>query len=246
MPLEQKLTMDNFWEEYAKSYGNANDLEEKIRNRVGFFLEKLIANHKDGGVSILELACGNGKILHKIARFLRSEDKLVGVDSSAGMITEARKLLSDNICELHNEGMMDFLSNQAKKYDAIVCCNSLHNLESRFHIENAILCMCEKVALGGKIIFDIRNTFNPFVYCGYRKNRLKGLFFHTFSFLKAKKILKSADFKIITCEPIYYLNLEEAGKADGSFFIKIIRRLYLFITSFKIFSQYILICAEKK
>ena len=238
--------MDVFWSECAKKYGDAHDLEEKIRVMVGKTVRDEFQGDPANAFNILELACGNGKVIQKIIPFLRIGDLVFGVDSSNEMIEECKKRISDPRCIFLSQEFFDYINNTEKQFNIVICCNSLHNLPNRLAIHNAICSMCEVVKPGGLIIFDIRNLFNPFVNRGYHHNRSKGLYFNTFSFFLAKRLLLNNGFKLQYCKPIFYSSLKDAGKNRHGFLFGVAYRLYLMLTSYVFFSQYVLICAKKK
>lgn len=48
-----------------------------------------------------------------------------------------------------------------KKYDFVICLNSLHNLPNKEMIFTFLETMKEYTKSGGHIIFDVRNSLNP-------------------------------------------------------------------------------------
>lgn len=233
--------MQEFWRKIAKTYGQANDLEEMMRD----YSATLIKSLSQKNDSILDFGCGNGRVISKII----DNDKsllITGVDYSKEMLSEASKINYPNL-NLINNNIISFLSNsKKKKYNFILSLNTLHNLSSRNDIViflNNISLLMDKEAF---LIFDVRNRFNPFISRGYKKSRSQGYDFFTFSYLKAIKMLKKNNFDILKIEPIHYTSLEQAGKDNLPLIIRLFYKIYLKITRFTFFSPYILILAKKK
>ncbi|PSQ97628.1 MAG: SAM-dependent methyltransferase [Bacteroidetes bacterium SW_9_63_38] len=77
------------------------------------------------GERVLDLACGTGELIARIARTMPEAD-LAGVDLSAGMVEQARRKLSDiPNAEVQRADAHDLLFS-ADAFDAVVCANTFH------------------------------------------------------------------------------------------------------------------------
>jgi glycosyltransferase involved in cell wall biosynthesis len=154
--------------------------------------------------------------------------------------------LGEKNVSLINFDLLNFLKTSEKKFNFILCLNSLHNLKNREEIKLALNDAQRLAQPGGYFIFDIRNKFNPFVRRGYKKNLKNGYQFFTFSYLKALNILRKQGWDIIKIVPIRYQTLKQAGKEN----LPIIKRaaywLYLRLSASPLLAPYILIYAQKK
>ena len=82
-----------------------------------------------GYTSVLDIGCGNGRFLESYAWWIiHSEIRYLGIDSSSGMIEEARKLHPEYHFEVCDMLSLDTL--EKLKYDAIIFLASFHHLET--------------------------------------------------------------------------------------------------------------------
>ncbi len=78
--------------------------------------------------SILDIGCGNGRFLESIINYQLSIINYFGIDSSKGMIIEARKLHPDH--QFETIGMQDIREVNGS-FDAILFLASFHHLETQ-------------------------------------------------------------------------------------------------------------------
>ncbi len=98
-------------------------------------LDYIIADmQKHGYRSVLDVGCGNGRFLEEARSHGFMPTQYLGIDSSKGMIEEAKKLHPEylfRVCDmLHLESIIQEQS-EIQKYDAILLLASFHHLESR-------------------------------------------------------------------------------------------------------------------
>ena len=235
--------MMNFWKDRATTYGRENDLEMIVRRKIVDFVNIISQKEK---ISVLELGCGNGRLLKMINETCGGQVQITGVDYSSEMINEARNVGIN--ATLINDDVAHFLKvkeGEGEKFDAVIFANTLHNLESKEKIFDALSAAGKVIKPGGYLIFDIRNSLNPFINFGYRKNRRKGLQFFTLSTFEIKKVIKRIGLRLVDCKPIYYDNLVSAGKMNKSMIFKALYSGYLLFTRFTLMSPYILVIARK-
>lgn len=228
--------MQDFWNRLSKNYWTANDLEEKQRLLLANFL--LWKNW-----NLIELACWNWKVIHDIQLY-ENNLNITWIDYNKSMIEEAQKrikwanFINWNILEIEKIVW-------SKKFDYVICLNSIHNLPNIELINIFFEKMKLLVNQNWYIIFDIRNTFNPFINFWYYKNRKKWLDFFTLNKYEILKKFKN-DFEIIIDKWITYKNLEEYWKKNLNILFKIIYYIYLKITKINFFAPYQFIILKKK
>ncbi len=98
-------------------------------------LEYIIADMKQRGcISVLDVGCGNGRFIEQITNYELRITNYLGIDSSEGMIREARKLHPDHhfeviwMQELWNSSQFPVLSSQ---FNCLLFLASFHHLTTR-------------------------------------------------------------------------------------------------------------------
>lgn len=116
------------------SYDNfAHTFSESRKNHPWPELNCIIEDMKRQGFSnVLDIGCGNGRFLEEADKAELHIEHYLWIDSSTGMIAEARKLHREYHFEV---APMESLSNcqtvKLSNYDAIIFLASFHHLESR-------------------------------------------------------------------------------------------------------------------
>lgn len=132
------------------------DLEHaRVEPDVGFFLELLREWHPQ---RVLEVACGNGRLLFPLARALaRWEGKMVGIDLSEEMIRDAREraaasaVPSERRVEFHVGDMRAWLAPAG--FDLILCgCASMSHLLALEDQLAAWKCAYTNLLRGGRFV----------------------------------------------------------------------------------------------
>ena len=94
-------------------------------------LEYIIDNiQKNRYTSILDVGCGNGRFFTEINNSKLIIQNYLGIDSSRGMIDEARTLHPDNRFEVCSMSDMLYLEPWVLSFDAILFLASFHHLAS--------------------------------------------------------------------------------------------------------------------
>ena len=98
-------------------------------------LDHIIADmQKQGYASVLDVGCGNGRFLEEAEKQGFHLDRYCGIDSSSGMIEEAKKLHPEHqflVCDmLHLEDFYQDISGN-QQFDALLLLASFHHLETR-------------------------------------------------------------------------------------------------------------------
>lgn len=108
--------------------GQANIREEQIISKNPYY-DKLIADHlpKNTNLSILDLACGYGKLIYHLKK--HGYKNVIGVDISEEQIAAAHRM---GITEVKCQDINTFLENSAPKtYDVIFLMDILEHLEKQ-------------------------------------------------------------------------------------------------------------------
>ncbi len=84
------------------------------------------------GASILDLGCGDGRLLYSLKSF--GYKRLVGVDACPGLLTAAREKLGDGI-ELVKADIICYLARQEERFDVIF----LFDIVEHFPLDGAVL-----------------------------------------------------------------------------------------------------------
>lgn len=173
---------------YNKNHGNSEDLDNYILENFSI----------DGGSSILDLGCGDGRFLSKI-RTKSSTSSLMGIDISENMIDTANNRKINN-CNFY-VGDSESLTAEDCSIDIVFCLNSFH------HYPNPELVVKEVKRVlkpGGKMIIGevyvlpvLRELINLTLPLGrtgdykmYSKSTLDTLF--------NREDLRSMTFKVIS------------------------------------------------
>lgn len=240
--------MEEIWQNIASTYGNAQDLEEMNRCLIAEAAIR-IASARVGAepVKILELGCGNGKVLKKCLSVASESCRITGVDSSSRMLSVAREtLLSSPYISLIEADILAWSKAcSAEQYDMVFAANTLHNLPSDAAIVETIQDMVRLAKPGGLVVFDVRNAWNPFLSYGYWKNRRAGMQFFTFSPFRAVRLLRQAGCEVTMLKPLAYTTIAEAGKQSKPRWFKFLYRWYLRQTQRVRFALYVHIEAKK-
>ncbi len=232
------LNMKEFWAQRAEHYAEASDLETQVRATAAVVTARFAPQHSN----ILELGCGNAAVLTQIAT-LRPDLHLVGYDSSPEMIQVAKDRLQkiSPTSELVYKPLQTAFfhtQNKTNRPSVILAINTLHNLESSTEIKKTICEMARYVEPDGQIIFDVRNSFNPFVRRGYSKNRKVGLQFFTLSPFFVWRVCSKAGLKIQKIVPFGYTKEQTVNRSN-------LYRLYAMLSRHIPLCPYYLVITKK-
>ncbi len=113
----------------------------------------------DQEIKILDVGCGNGAILRKLADFAKKKHRtfiLTGVDANRSAVTHARELSQQypNIHYYHQNIMESSFGNT--KYDVIICTLTLHHFKDKaiYHL----LKIFQNMATIGIVINDLHRS----------------------------------------------------------------------------------------
>ena len=153
--------------------------------------------------SILEVGCGEGLFLTKLARERRNLD-IHGVDIWEDILDKARnRLEKDNITHVklhHCDASSLVFGNDF--FDAVICINVFFNLPSERIFCRSLREISRVCKSGGKVVFDIRNSMNPFLWVKYKLAKyydetVKDLPLKTYRLEKVTLLLEQHNLEII-------------------------------------------------
>jgi len=155
--------------------------------------------------SILEAGCGEGLFLLKAAS-LKPQVRIFGVDTDLDKLFYARskfeekKLRNIRLC-YSDAAHIPF---KEGLFDAVVCINTFLNMDSIDTVEQVLSEMSRVCKRDGVVIFDFRNSRNPFLNLKYilapyydatiKSNKLP---LKTYSPVKIKGILDKLNLRIV-------------------------------------------------
>lgn len=160
---------------------------------------------EQGFSSVLDIGCGNGRFLEEVQNSKLRIQTYLGIDSSAGMITEARKLHPENQFEVLDMSELQASPIKLPTFDATLFLASFHHLETR---ESRIETLKQARALltpNGRIYLT---NWNLLAQERYQKNhRWNGDFdikigvfsryYHGFTVEELAELFQEAGFKIV-------------------------------------------------
>lgn len=114
---------------------------------------------------ILDLGCGEGLLLKGLIAS-RPTVKVYGLDPWEEILLRAKKRIGRKVMLLKGDSF--HLPFKDEAFSVVFCLNLFINLA---HKEEVIRTMREAsrvLGSGGYLIFDFRNTLNPFIYFGYK------------------------------------------------------------------------------
>lgn len=116
------------------------------------------------GARGIDLGCGTGWYLKNITEYGYN---MLGVDSSAGLVDEAKKVNRGNQAKLEIANILK-LGYPADSFDFAYCINSLHHLRDNAELNRALSEIQRVLKKGGLLIIHELNTFFLFrLYMNY-------------------------------------------------------------------------------
>lgn len=110
-------------------------------------IHTLIQDRKPGASTLLDVACGTGSHLARLAKLYQCE----GVDLDPGMLEVARSKLPD--VALHENDMIDF--DLGHRFDAVICMfSSITYMRTAERMHRAVANMARHLEQGGVLIVE--------------------------------------------------------------------------------------------
>ena len=131
---------DHFAETFSKSRKNLSWPE----------LDYIISDiHDQGYTNLLDIGCGNGRFLEEMGKRGMKLETYLGIDSSKGMIEEARRLHPEYRFEVCD--MLSLDTFEVWTYDAIIFLASFHHLETLEERIQVLHDVKKLLAPGGRV-----------------------------------------------------------------------------------------------
>jgi 2-polyprenyl-3-methyl-5-hydroxy-6-metoxy-1,4-benzoquinol methylase len=132
---------------YDRKSMGVNIEMEKYWNHNTAFHEELVENAKVRGGRVLDIGCGDGLLLQRLAPFAQ---QVIGIDPDTKAIERAQTRLAASLNASLVNG--DFLAmpvpSQEERYSTVICVATLHHMELR----SALLKMRQVLAPGGRLL----------------------------------------------------------------------------------------------
>ncbi|MFH1062921.1 MAG: class I SAM-dependent methyltransferase [Candidatus Omnitrophota bacterium] len=165
--------------------------------------DKVVSLSENTQGKILEVGCGEGLLLLKLAK-LKPKLDIYGIDIWLDILKRAQLKLGQNAIVNAKLTQADAtkLPFGGIFFDRVICINVLFNLPSEEMVQQSIKEISRVLKKDGKIILDIRNSLNPLLYLKYKFARyydptVKDLPLRTYSYKKIADYLELNGFEII-------------------------------------------------
>ncbi|WDL99230.1 class I SAM-dependent methyltransferase [Alicyclobacillus sp. ALC3] len=111
------------------------------------FHEELVADAKNRGGRVLDVGCGDGLLLQRLAPFV---EQVVGIDPDPEAIVHARQRLSavSNVSLVVGDFLTMPVPSQEELFSSVICVATLHHMAPR----SALLKMRQVLAPGGRLL----------------------------------------------------------------------------------------------
>lgn len=124
------------------------DIEmEKYWNHNTVFHDELVENAMQRGGRVLDIGCGDGLLLQRLAPFAQ---QAIGIDPDTKAIERAQKRLvaTSNVSLIEGDFLAMPVPSQEECYSTVICVATLHHMDLR----SALLKMYQVLAPGGRLL----------------------------------------------------------------------------------------------
>ncbi|MEX2104920.1 MAG: class I SAM-dependent methyltransferase [Bacilli bacterium] len=120
---------------------------EKYWNHNTAFHEELVEDAKVRGGRVLDIGCGDGLLLQRLAPFAQ---QVIGIDPDTKAIERAQTRLAatSNVSLVNGDFLAMPVPSQEERYSTVICVATLHHMELR----SALLKMSQVLAPGGRLL----------------------------------------------------------------------------------------------
>jgi ubiquinone/menaquinone biosynthesis C-methylase UbiE len=120
---------------------------EKYWNHNTAFHEELVEDAKVRGGRVLDIGCGDGLLLQRLAPFAQ---QVIGIDPDTKAIARAQTRLAatSNVSLVNGDFLAMPVPSQEERYSTIICVATLHHMDLR----SALLKMRQVLAPGGRLL----------------------------------------------------------------------------------------------
>lgn len=165
--------------------------------------EKVFSLCSDTQGRILEVGCGEGLFLSKIAQ-PRNNMVVFGVDLWWDILIKAKNRCLeqslDNVKIIQADAQT--LPFKSDFFDRVVCINVFFNLPDENVLQSSLQEIARVTKSGGRVVFDMRNSMNPFLFLKYKLAKyydetVKDLPLRTYRFKKVTSYIARYNFKVV-------------------------------------------------
>jgi ubiquinone/menaquinone biosynthesis C-methylase UbiE len=114
---------------------------------------------------ILDLGCGEGLLLKKLVAS-HPDSEVYGLDPWEEILWAAKKRIRKKAILLKGDAF--YLPFKESSFSIIFALNLFYNLAGKKDVMRALREAYRVLQPGGYLLFDFRNTLNPFIYFGYK------------------------------------------------------------------------------
>lgn len=132
---------------YDRNSRGVNIALEKYWNHNTVFHEELVEDAKVRGGRVLDIGCGDGLLLQRLAPFAQ---QVIGIDPDTIAIERAQTRLAaaSNVSLVNTDFLAMPVPSQEECYSTVICVATLHHMELR----SALLQMRQVLAPGGRLL----------------------------------------------------------------------------------------------
>jgi ubiquinone/menaquinone biosynthesis C-methylase UbiE len=157
----------------------------------------------------LEVGCGEGLFLAKAVKKF-PDVEFWGVDGWSEILSAAKKRIlpiRSGVTLLNADASA--LPLEDAFFDTVVCINVFFNMESIEKVMSSLNEIARVCKTGGRVIFDFRNSLNPFMLLKYKLARYydlttRDLHLNTYSPKKMKSVTGQSDLEIVQERALYF------------------------------------------
>ncbi len=179
--------------------------EEKGQASSGYWPSQIRSQveqiYKKAKGKLLEIGCGEGLFIMILAT-ANPQLEITGVDSNINKLLSAKGKCGEKARFIYANAVS--LPIQSGHFDYVVCINTFYNLKSIEIVGQVLEQMARVCKKKGRVIFDFRNSLNPFVRLKYKlapyydltvkKSKLP---LNTYHSKDIENILRKLNFRII-------------------------------------------------
>lgn len=151
----------------------------------------------------LDVGCGNALLFAEAGE--RVGLQRIGLDGDAALLREGRGVMADNGVSGARlvRGDAFHLPFRAGAADIVLLLNTLVNIPSEDLTERLLNALMEVCRPGGRLIFDIRNGWNPLLRVRYALHNLRGEFpTRTHSLARMRRLCAVNGLEVVRAEPV--------------------------------------------